>query len=64
MRYFVAIADQANFTHAAARLNIAQPALCVQIRRLEEEIGARLLVREARGVRSDPRRSLFPRARP
>lgn len=59
MRYFVAIAEQSNFTHAAARLNIAQPALSVQIRRLEEEIGAQLLIREARGVKLTRAGSFF-----
>jgi DNA-binding transcriptional LysR family regulator len=51
LKYFVALAEKLNFTRAAAALHIAQPALSVQIRKLEEEIGTALLSREGRKVR-------------
>ena len=51
LRYFVCVADELNFTKAARRLRVAQPALSRQIRRLEEELGGSLLERDSRGVR-------------
>ena len=51
LRYFVAVAEALSFRSAAERLRIAQPALSKQIRDLEEEWGARLLVRNTAGVR-------------
>jgi DNA-binding transcriptional LysR family regulator len=50
IRYFLTVADLGNFTHAAARLFVAQPALSRQISQLEEALGFPLFVREARGV--------------
>jgi DNA-binding transcriptional LysR family regulator len=51
LRYFVAVADHLNFTRAAARLYISTPALSMQVRQLEKEIGAALLSREGRGIK-------------
>jgi DNA-binding transcriptional LysR family regulator len=45
LRYFMAVAENLNFTKAAAKLHLAQPSLTRQIHNLEEEIGVRLLNR-------------------
>jgi DNA-binding transcriptional LysR family regulator len=50
LKQFVVLAEMLNVSRAAERLNIAQPALSVSIRKLEEELGLALFVREARGV--------------
>jgi DNA-binding transcriptional LysR family regulator len=50
LRYFLAIAEEGSFSRAAQRLHVSQPPLSTQIRNLEEEIGARLLVRTNRGA--------------
>jgi len=50
LRYFVTVAEAKSFTKAATSLQVAQPAIGVQIRKLEETLGVKLLVRHSRGV--------------
>lgn len=50
LRYFVAVADALNFTKAATRLRVAQPALSRQVSDLEDELGVDLLRRTSHGV--------------
>ena len=50
LRYFAAVARHGSFTRAAEELHLAQSALSQQVRRLERELGADLLVRGTRRV--------------
>src|SRR6266850_917170 len=60
LRYFVAVAETQSLTLAAkARLHTSQPSLSRQIRDLEEEVGAPLLTRGARGIELTPAGRVF-----
>src|SRR5437764_14133088 len=48
---FVAVAEDGSFTKAARRLQLSQPSLSQQIRRLERELGGELIERLPRGIR-------------
>jgi len=64
VRYFVAVARYEHFGRAADHLRVAQPSLSRQIRRLEQQLGTRLLDRTPRGTHLTPAGTVFlPRAR-
>ncbi len=50
LEYFVTVADERNFTRAAARLHVSQPGVSAQIRQLERELGHPLLDRSGRAT--------------
>ncbi|NML16910.1 LysR family transcriptional regulator [Azohydromonas caseinilytica] len=59
LRAFVALAETRNFTRAAARLHLSQPAFSALIRALEEALGARLFDRSTRHVEPTVEGALF-----
>ncbi|MFI6405471.1 LysR family transcriptional regulator [Streptomyces sp. NPDC050548] len=64
VRYFIAVAEQRHFGRAAESLHITQPSLSRQVRRLEEQLGARLLDRTPQGTRLTEAGEVFlPRAK-
>jgi DNA-binding transcriptional LysR family regulator len=64
MEYVVAVAEELNFTRAAARCHIAQSGLSHQVAQLEREIGATLFQRTSRSVQLTPSGQVFlPHAR-
>ncbi|MDW5594985.1 LysR substrate-binding domain-containing protein [Conexibacter stalactiti] len=64
LEYFVAVAETASFTQAAAALHVAQPGVSAQVRRLEAELGHELFDRSGRRVRlTAVGEAVLPRAR-
>lgn len=64
LEYFVAVVEERNFTRAAERERVAQPAVSAQIRRLERQVGQPLLARSSRDVRlTQAGLALLPHAR-
>jgi DNA-binding transcriptional LysR family regulator len=64
LRFFVAVAEEGHFGHAAARLEMTQPPVSQGLRRLEKELGVELIRRGPQGaVLTSAGRELLPRAR-
>jgi DNA-binding transcriptional LysR family regulator len=64
LSYFVAVAEERQFTRAAGRVSVAQPAVSAQIRRLERELGETLFLRDRHGVKlTAAGEALLPHAR-
>ena len=64
LRYVCAIADAGNFSRAAQQTHVSQPSLWQQVRKLEDELGARLLDRLGRTVQlTELGQAFLPRAR-
>jgi DNA-binding transcriptional LysR family regulator len=64
VRYFTAVAAHQHFGRAAEELHVAQPSLSRQVRRLEQQLGARLLDRTPQGTRlTEAGAAFLPKAR-
>ena len=62
LEYFVAAAEELNFTHAADRLHVSQPPFSKQIHDLEGELGIDLFERRRKGVALSPAGELLVEA--
>jgi len=64
LEYFVAVAEEGSFTAGALRARVAQPGVSAQVRRLEAELGERLLERTPKGTQlTDVGATVLPHAR-
>ncbi|KZM48410.1 LysR family transcriptional regulator [Labrenzia sp. OB1] len=54
VRYFLAVCEHRNFTHAASAANVSQPSLTAAIKKLENEMGGPLFIRDRAGCRLTP----------
>jgi DNA-binding transcriptional LysR family regulator len=64
LRYFIAVAEELNFSRAAQRMHMAQPPLSAAIRQLERDVGVDLFVRTTREVKlTDAGRAFLQGAR-
>ncbi|MEO9526286.1 LysR family transcriptional regulator [Roseibium sp.] len=62
IRYFLAVCAHRNFTHAASASNVSQPSLTAAIKKLEDELGGALFIRDRAGCRLTPLGKLvYPR---
>ena len=61
IRYFLAVCDYRNFTHAAKAVNVSQPSLTAAIKKLEDELGGLLFLRDRAGCSLTPLgKKMFP----
>jgi len=54
IRYFLAVCEHRNFTHAARACNVSQPSLTTAIKKLEDELGGPLFLRDRAGCQLTP----------
>ncbi|HWT70812.1 MAG TPA: LysR family transcriptional regulator [Oxalicibacterium sp.] len=63
LKYFMAIAEEGQISRAARRLHMAQPPLSLQLKMLEDELGARLIERNTKSLRlTEAGHALYQRA--